>query len=175
MSMGQDYVGSSGKITLTASATKSLWLLEPSTTSNIRITGISISMDASSAAAGVQMDLYRVNSLGSAAGTSALLALHRTRVALLTVVSGTDALLTVRRARVILLAAQAGSVASMRRFIGKTLGVIAGALAKVLAILPQPPTVIRVTAFAWDGTTSGPAWSGQSVAASWDGTQSDPI
>lgn len=70
MSMGQEYVGTAGLVTLSASSTKSLWLLEPSTTGNIRLTGLSVSLNGSSAAQAVQFDLYRVNSLGSPAGSS---------------------------------------------------------------------------------------------------------
>ena len=67
--MGAQFSVTTGKLTLTTGATKSLWLLNPVTNRAV-ITEISISMDASAAAPGVQFDLYRVNSLGSAAGTA---------------------------------------------------------------------------------------------------------
>lgn len=59
----------SGKITLTAAATKSLLLLNP-VTNEAKITEISVSLDAAAAAAGVAIDLYIVTSIGSPAGTS---------------------------------------------------------------------------------------------------------
>ena len=70
--MGSAYVMTSGKITLAASATKSLILLSPAASTSIRIIGMSVSMDASSLEAGVQLDLYRVVTLGTPAGSSTL-------------------------------------------------------------------------------------------------------
>lgn len=65
-----DYVVTTGKITATASSTKSLWLLNP-VTNQASIIGIDVSMDGSAAAASVQFDLYVVTTIGSAAGTTA--------------------------------------------------------------------------------------------------------
>jgi hypothetical protein len=53
---------------LVATTTKSLILLIPVV--KIMLVHVDISMDASAAAAGVRFDLYRVTSLGSAAGTN---------------------------------------------------------------------------------------------------------
>lgn len=64
-----DYVITTGKITATASATKSLWLLNP-VTNQVSIIGIDISLDGSTAAASVQFDLYTVTTIGSAAGAT---------------------------------------------------------------------------------------------------------
>jgi hypothetical protein len=54
---------------LVANTTKSLILLNP--VAKLSLTHIDISMDGSAAAAGVRFDLYRVTTLGSAAGTTA--------------------------------------------------------------------------------------------------------
>jgi hypothetical protein len=64
-----DFVMTTGKITLTAAATKSLWLLNP-VTNQASLIQIDVSMDASSVVAGVQLDLYIVTTIGSAAGTT---------------------------------------------------------------------------------------------------------
>ncbi len=72
MSIGSDYVMTSGKITLAASATKSLILLAPAASTSVLITGLSISMDASALEASVQLDLYRVATLGTPVGSSTL-------------------------------------------------------------------------------------------------------
>jgi hypothetical protein len=58
------------KITLTSAATKSLILLAPGTP-GLRLTELGVSCDGSTAAQGVQIDLYRVATLGSPAGSSA--------------------------------------------------------------------------------------------------------
>ncbi|MFF4403604.1 hypothetical protein [Streptomyces sp. NPDC001404] len=63
-----------GKVTLTAAATKSLWLLNP-VTNPIRLTEVSVSFDGSTSAQGVQVDLYRVATLGSPAGTTGTVSL----------------------------------------------------------------------------------------------------
>lgn len=63
------YTVPSGKVTLTAAATKSLILINPATVA-IRLRKVVVSLDASAAAAGVQFDIYRVTTVGSAAGTS---------------------------------------------------------------------------------------------------------
>ncbi len=60
-----------GKITLTASATKSLILLDPVTNEAV-LSQISISLDGSAAATGVQIDLYRATTYGSPAGTTGM-------------------------------------------------------------------------------------------------------
>ena len=67
--MAAQFATTTGKLTLTAAATKSLILLNP-VTNRMVITEISLSLDASAAAAGVQFDLYRVTTVGSAAGTT---------------------------------------------------------------------------------------------------------
>ncbi|MCX5239821.1 hypothetical protein OG824_31930 [Streptomyces prunicolor] len=64
------YTVTTAKITLTASATKSLILLAPGTP-GLRLTELGVSLDGSSALQGVQIDLYRVATLGSPAGSSA--------------------------------------------------------------------------------------------------------
>lgn len=63
------YTVPTGKVTLTAAATKSLILVNPATVS-IKVRKVVISMDATTAAAGVQFDLYRVVTIGSATGAS---------------------------------------------------------------------------------------------------------
>ena len=68
--MAAQFSVTTGKLTLTAAATKSLLLLNPASNQFV-VTEVSVSLDSSAAAAGVQIDLYRVNSLGSAAGNSA--------------------------------------------------------------------------------------------------------
>jgi hypothetical protein len=67
--MGAQFSTTAGAVTLTAAATKSLILLNP-VTNRALITEISISMNASAAATGPQFDLYRVVTIGSAAGTA---------------------------------------------------------------------------------------------------------
>ena len=67
--MAAQFSTTTGKLTLTAAATKSLILLNP-VTNRMVLTQISLSLDASAAAAGVQFDLYRVTTVGSAAGTT---------------------------------------------------------------------------------------------------------
>lgn len=63
------YTVPTGKVTLTAAATKSLILINPATVS-IRLRAVTISLDANAAAAGVQFDLVRATTLGTPAGTS---------------------------------------------------------------------------------------------------------
>lgn len=53
---------------LTANATKSLLLLNP--VPKVLLTHLDVSIDGSASAKGVRFDLYRVTTLGSAAGTS---------------------------------------------------------------------------------------------------------
>lgn len=67
--MSANYVLTTGKLTLTAAATKSLWLLDP-VTNKAAVFQVDVSLDASALAAGVQFDLYRVTSLGTPAGTT---------------------------------------------------------------------------------------------------------
>lgn len=69
------YSLATGKITLTSAATKSLWLLNP-VTNPIRFAEIAVSFDGSTAAQGVQVDLYRVSTLGSPAGTTGTVAAY---------------------------------------------------------------------------------------------------
>ena len=63
------YVVTTGKLALTANATKSLALVNPATPA-FKVRQIDISLDGSAAAAGVQFDVYRVVTIGSAAGTA---------------------------------------------------------------------------------------------------------
>jgi|SRR5580700_1806507 hypothetical protein len=69
MAYGDQFSVTTGKLTLTAAATKSLWLLNP-VTNKFRLTYLNVSLDASAAAAAVQIDIYRVVTIGSAAGTA---------------------------------------------------------------------------------------------------------
>lgn len=64
------YSTRTGSVALTAASTKSLWLLNPVTDFFV-IAEISVALDASAAAAGVGIELYRVTTLGSPAGTTA--------------------------------------------------------------------------------------------------------
>ncbi|MFJ6085160.1 hypothetical protein ACIQI8_27505 [Streptomyces sp. NPDC092369] len=64
-----DYTVTTAKITLTASATKSLILLAPGTP-GLRLTELGVSFDGSTAQQGVQIDLYRVATMGSPTGSS---------------------------------------------------------------------------------------------------------
>lgn len=57
-------------VALTASSTKSLWLVNPAGP-RVRLVEMGISMDGSTAAAGLAFELYRVNTLGTPAGTTA--------------------------------------------------------------------------------------------------------
>jgi hypothetical protein len=59
-----------GSVALTASSTKSLWLLNP-VTDFFLIAQVGISFDASAASAGVGIELYRTTTLGTPAGTAA--------------------------------------------------------------------------------------------------------
>lgn len=68
--MAAGFTVTTGKITLTASATKSAVLLNP-VTNQAAIFGIDVSFDGSAAAASVQMDLYIVTTIGTPAGTTA--------------------------------------------------------------------------------------------------------
>ena len=58
-----------GAIALSASATKSLWLLDP-VTNPFAIVEFGVSFNASASSAPVQVDLYVVTSLGTPAGTT---------------------------------------------------------------------------------------------------------
>lgn len=64
------YSTRTGSVALTASSTKSLWLLNPVTDFFV-IAEFSVALDASAAAAGVGIELYRTTTLGSPAGTTA--------------------------------------------------------------------------------------------------------
>ncbi len=68
------YTVSTGKLTLTESATKSLILLNPVTVS-IKVRQLDISLAASAAAEEIQFDLYRVATLGTPEGEAATPAL----------------------------------------------------------------------------------------------------
>jgi hypothetical protein len=59
-----------GSVALTASSTKSLWLLNPATDLFV-IAQMAISFDASASSAGVGIELYRVTTLGTPTGTTA--------------------------------------------------------------------------------------------------------
>lgn len=59
-----------GAITLSASATKSLWLLNPATDFFV-IAQFAVSFNASASSATVAVELYRTTTLGSPAGTAA--------------------------------------------------------------------------------------------------------
>lgn len=59
-----------GSVALTASSTKSLWLLNP-VSDLFMIAQFGISFDASAASAGVGIELYRVTTIGTPAGTTA--------------------------------------------------------------------------------------------------------
>ena len=63
------YSVKTGSVALTAATTKSLWLLNP-VGDFFLIAQFGVSMDASAAAAGVGFELYRVTTIGSAAGTT---------------------------------------------------------------------------------------------------------
>ena len=67
--MARTYTVNSGAVALSASATKSLILLNPTVT--YILTELGISFDAAAAVAAVTVDLYRTTTLGSPAGTTA--------------------------------------------------------------------------------------------------------
>lgn len=67
--MARTYTVNSGAIALSASATKSLILLNP--TISYVVTELGISFNAAAATAAVTVDLYRTTTLGSPAGTTA--------------------------------------------------------------------------------------------------------
>jgi hypothetical protein len=67
--MGAQFSTTAGAVTLTAASTKSLILLNPVTNRAV-ITEVSISLNGSAAGTAVQFDLYRVVTIGSAAGTT---------------------------------------------------------------------------------------------------------
>lgn len=64
------YVIQTGSVALSGNATKSLILINPATV-GFRITELGISFDQSSSATAVRVDLYRVVTIGSAAGGTA--------------------------------------------------------------------------------------------------------
>lgn len=59
-----------GSVALSASATKSLWLANPATDAFCPVE-VGISFDASASSTALRVDLYRVTTIGSAAGTTA--------------------------------------------------------------------------------------------------------
>jgi hypothetical protein len=63
------YTVRTGSVALTASTTKSLWLLNPAVDYFV-IAQLAVSFDASAASAGVGIELYRVTTIGSATGTT---------------------------------------------------------------------------------------------------------
>lgn len=64
------YSTRTGSTAMTASSTKSLWLLNPVTDFFV-LAEFGVALDASAAAAGVGIELYRTTTLGSPAGTTA--------------------------------------------------------------------------------------------------------
>lgn len=69
--MAADFVTTTGSVTLTAAATKSLILVNPVTVA-VTIIGLDVSFDAAAASAGILISLYTVTTLGSPAGTAAV-------------------------------------------------------------------------------------------------------
>lgn len=67
------YSVQTGSVALSASATKSLWLLNP-VTNPITICEFSVSSDGSSAQTAVRVDLYVATTIGSPAGTAGTVA-----------------------------------------------------------------------------------------------------
>lgn len=66
--MGRTYTVNQVSAAVTASGTKTLWLLNPTVTFDL--TEIGISFDASAAFAGIGVELYRTTTLGAPAGTA---------------------------------------------------------------------------------------------------------
>lgn len=71
MSLHSTYTVQSGSVALSASATKSLWLLNPATV-DFCLTELSISFDPAAASVAPRVDLYRVTTIGSPTGTTAV-------------------------------------------------------------------------------------------------------
>lgn len=63
------YVVPSGSVALSASATKSLWLINPATP-GFRLTEVAVSFDASTASVAPRVELYRITTIGPATGTN---------------------------------------------------------------------------------------------------------
>jgi hypothetical protein len=61
-----------GSVALSAAATKSMWLLNP-TTEYFLVAQMSVSFDSAAAALGIGVELYRTTTLGSPAGTAGTL------------------------------------------------------------------------------------------------------
>lgn len=61
-----------GSVALSASATKSMWLLEPGS-DPVTVCEFGISFDASAVSTAIRVDLYRATTFGSPAGTSGTL------------------------------------------------------------------------------------------------------
>lgn len=72
MSVHSTYTVQTGSVALSASATKSMWLVAPATVDFV-VTEFSISFDSSAASTAVRVDLYRTTTLGSPAGTTGVL------------------------------------------------------------------------------------------------------
>lgn len=70
MSIGTDFVFTSGKTALAASATKSMLLVKPASTRGFRLIGIDVSLDGNAAATALLVDLYRTTSTTAPAGTA---------------------------------------------------------------------------------------------------------
>ena len=68
--MSPIYSATTGKILLTSNSTKTLVLLNP-VTNLFKIRQIDFSFDDATVASGVQMDIYRVNTLGTPTGLTA--------------------------------------------------------------------------------------------------------
>lgn len=67
--MAAGYTVQTGSVALTAAATKTLLLLAPGAQDELCLTEMAISFDGASAATAIRVDLYRVTTLGSPAGT----------------------------------------------------------------------------------------------------------
>jgi hypothetical protein len=72
VSVHSTYTVQTGSVALSASATKSLWLIAPATVDFV-LTEFGISFDASTASTAIRVDLYRTTTLGSPAGTTGTL------------------------------------------------------------------------------------------------------
>lgn len=68
--MASRYTIQTGSVALSASATKSMILLTPGTNAS-KLIELGISFDQASSTTGLRVDLYRVTTLGSPAGTTA--------------------------------------------------------------------------------------------------------
>lgn len=69
MAAASIYSVQTGSVALSASATKSLWLLDP-VSNGFSIVEFNVTFDAATPSAAVRVDLYQVSSVGSAAGST---------------------------------------------------------------------------------------------------------